>query len=124
MNSYDENLKNLIKIAIFKHLYLEAINSKIYDIPLQLKLCYTLSASDIDYGISILEISKNDLLLVKKLYVSNKNIYLYKNRNRYFTININTITNEINGILPLYNCILPIYNGLIPIYNGLIPIYN
>ena len=55
------------------------LNSKIYNFPLQLKLCYTLSASDIDYGISILEISKNDLLLVKKLYVSKKNIYLYKN---------------------------------------------
>ena len=61
-NSYDEKLKNLIKIAVFKYLYLEAINSKIYNFPLQLKLCYTLSASDIDYGISILEISKNDAL--------------------------------------------------------------
>ena len=102
-NSYDEKLKNLIKIAVFKYLYLEAINSKIYNFPLQLKLCYTLSASDIDYGIIILEISKNDLLLVKKLYVSKKNIYLYKNRNRYFIINVNTMTNVISSIVQVYN---------------------
>ena len=50
-----------------------------------------------------LEISKNDLLLVKKLYVSKKNIYLYKNRNRYFIINVNTMTNVISSIVQVYN---------------------
>ena len=47
--------------------------------------------------------SSNMLEKVIKLYVSKKNIYLYKNRNRYFIINVNTMTNVISSIVQVYN---------------------
>jgi hypothetical protein len=91
----DENLKNHIISNIFKYLYINQITKNQL---LPLKLCYLINQSDIDYAINILNNNNNDLILVKRKYISNIDIYIYKKNNKIFIINIKSSTNDIFNI--------------------------
>ena len=91
----DNNFKNYIISYIFKHLYLYEINK--YKL-LPLKLCYLLKQSEIDYAINILNNNNSDLMLVKRKYNSDIDIYIYKKNNKIFIINIKISNNEIVNI--------------------------
>lgn len=91
----DNNFKNYIISYIFKYLYMYEINK--YKL-LPLKLCYLLKQSEIDYAIDILNKNNSDLILVKRKYNSDIDIYIYKKNNKIFIINIKISNNEIFNI--------------------------
>ena len=94
----DQYIKNIIIDSIFKHLYMEAINK--YNVfPPPLKLCYLLSIDDLNNAVDILNNTNNNLILVKKLYISKKLIWIYKHNNKYFNINMNMDTYKVDSII-------------------------
>jgi hypothetical protein len=101
-NSYDIIIKNIILSEVFKYLYIKAIESKIYKIPRPEKLCYLINFEDTEYGKKCLEKEINNLLIIKKKYIADICIYLYKNNKRYFCINMLMNTNKIISISQIH----------------------
>jgi hypothetical protein len=95
--STDELLKNKILSQIFKYLYINIISIKTNKLILH-NLCYTLSFNNIQYGKECLKSIEDGLLIVKKKYIPNVCILLYKNKKRYFCINMNMENEDIIGV--------------------------
>ena len=96
---YTNNLlKNLFISEIFKFIYLTHINKKIYKPNKPIGLVYTLTNFKLNIGKNLLTKLNTNLVLLQIKFDMNIQIYLYKNKNIFYTIVYNYITNKVINI--------------------------